>query len=113
VNYSHDPEYDWSGDWYTGALRDVTPLGVLVPPVGVQQALDFGLFKPEHDSGSGSSGLGGPRGGRGGPRGDWAGVALIGAVVAVSVLGFLAFRHVQVSAGTIRGVRSALRQRQA
>lgn len=40
MNYSYAPNY--GSDWYSvGALSDVTPLGALVPPMGIAQA--FGI----------------------------------------------------------------------
>jgi hypothetical protein len=94
-----------SVDAHVSGIGDVTPLGLAVPGVGVQQLFDWNPWRGDVRS-DGSRDVGS----RGRRSGDWAGVAVVGAVVAIGVIGFLAFRHGRVAAGTIRGVRSAFRE---
>jgi hypothetical protein len=98
-------DWDWGSSAYVSGIGDVTPLGLAVPGIGAQQLFGWNPFSDGIHASDGGRGLGRGRG-----RSDWAGVAMIGAVVAVGVLGFLAFRHARVAAGTIRGVRSAFHE---
>lgn len=69
-------------------LGDITPLGVLVPPIGLYQ------------------GFGGPGAARDSKRSfDWSGVAKVGAVVAVGIVGFFVIRQLAVVGGTLRGAK--------
>ena len=93
------PYYPYEdSDEYVGALSDVTPLGVIVPSLGIAQG--FGLLP---------KGFGAVTRPVSTPETDWSLLAKVGLGVGVLVAGYFVYKSVRTSASMSRSaIRGAI-----
>ena len=72
-------------------MSDISPLGIVVPPIGVAQL--FGANKKPVAA-----------------SGDWSGVLKVGAVVGVGLLGYFVLSHLMVASRSARGAFGGAKQ---